>query len=384
MKNILIIDDNDHLALFLEKKLRNAGYEVVISFNGLQAINALADYTPDVIFCDYFLPNLNGDKLCKLIRKMEHLKDTYLVIMSAAASELNLDPISIGADALIAKGSFLETERHFFSALKEAENRSPKGQRQEIIGIDSVLPRQITKELLEKNSHLQAMLESLLEGIVEIYCGQIVYANASAVKILGKTQDQMLAGHLSELFEGEAKSQVESLIVSGPDASFIIDRIKTKQSEDRLLSIKKLPFPGDLDTVIFLITDITEKVHTETTLLDYHNHLEDLVRERTSDLKHANEMLQKAQKLEAVGTLAGGIAHDFNNILSVMVGYMELAQIETRPDSLQHYIQQALEASNRAKDIISQILVFSRQKEQERKPVLIAPIIKDEIGRAHV
>ncbi len=379
MKKILLIDDNDHLSTFLAKSLRDAGYDIVSCANGVAAIQTLADYTPDFIFCDYFLPNLNGDKLCRIIRKMGHLRDSHIVLMSAAASELSFDPAAVGADAFIAKGSFLDTERHILSFLNDVNNRGPHETKPEIIGIDTVIPRQITKELLGKNSHLQAMLESLLEGLVELYCGRIVYANAAAARILGRTQDQLLTLPLAELFEGEGASRVESLIAAGPGGTTGIDRIETIHAPESLLSMKKLPFQGDPDTVILLINDITEKVRTEKALLDYRNNLEELVRERTADLKQANEMLQKAQKLEAIGTLAGGIAHEFNNILGAMIGYMELAQLETHPDDLRYYVDQALHASQRAKDVVSQVLVFSRKKENRRKPIVAAAVVRDAV-----
>ncbi|MFA5183070.1 MAG: response regulator [Syntrophales bacterium] len=379
MKKILIIDDNEHLALYMGKKLRDAGHEVVTTSNGISALKTLADYAPDIIFCDYFLPNLNGDKLCQIIRRMEHLKDTYLVIMSAAASELEIDPSSIGADALIAKGSFKETEKHFFAAIEEAQTRQSGKQGQKIIGMDTVLPRRVTYELLEKKRHLQAILDSISEGIIEVYCGQIVYANPTTLKILRKTQDQLLTAPFATLFEGQARLQVEALLSSGPDNMDAIDKIVPGQKEDQILSIKRLPFQGDSDTIILLIADITEQVHVEQSLHNYRNHLESLVQERTSDLKRANEALQQIQKLEAIGTLAGGIAHDFNNMLSAMIGYMELAQINGNADKQRHYINQALKASNRAREIINQILIFSRHQEQERKPILVEPIIKEEI-----
>lgn len=380
MEKILIIDDNDHLASYMSGKLRDVGHEVVTAFNGISALKILADYAPDIIFCDYFLPNLNGDKLCQIIRKMEHLRDTYLVIMSAAASELNLDPASIGADALIAKGSFKDTEVHFFAAVEEANTRRSGQPSQEFIGIGKVFPRRMTTELLEKNRHLQAILDSIAEGIIEVYCGTIVYANPTALKILWKEQDQILALPLVTLFEGEAKLQVEALMSSGPGGSGAIDKIATKEREDRILSLKRLPFPGDSETIILMITDITERMEAVRSLHDYQNHLKSLVEERTSDLKRANETLQQIQKLEAIGTLAGGIAHDFNNMLTAMIGYMELAQINDNADKQRRYINQALEVSNRAKEVINQILIFSRHQEQERKPVLIAPIIKEEIN----
>ena len=380
MEKILIVDDNDHLARHLAERLQEAGHETITALNGMAALKVLADYTPDIIFCDYFLPNLNGDKLCRIIRRMGHLKDTFVVIMSAAASELDLDPAAMGADALIAKGSFQETERHIFAAVEDAARHRAGTKRQEIKGIDIVSPRRITRELLEKNRHLQTILDSISDGIAEVCSGQIVYANPAAQKILGQTQDQLLAVFLPDLFEQGRREEVSAIAAAGSGGADTVERIVPRDRPERLLSLKRLPFVGDGETVILLMTDITARVQAERSLQDYQDHLEALVEERTADLKQAHAMLQQVQKLEAIGTLAGGIAHDFNNILGVMVGYMELAQIGGVMDSLEgQYISKAIEVSSRAKDIINQILIFSRHQEQERKPVLLVPVVKEEV-----
>ena len=87
--------------------------------------------------------------------------------------------------------------------------------------------------------------------------------------------------------------------------------------------------------------------------------------------------LRQAQKMEAIGTLAGGIAHDFNNMLAAMMGYVELAKFKTTDVIIQPYMEQVLKACDRAKILIAQILTFSRQREQEKKPIVITPIIKE-------
>jgi PAS domain S-box-containing protein len=88
--------------------------------------------------------------------------------------------------------------------------------------------------------------------------------------------------------------------------------------------------------------------------------------------------LMRAQKLEAIGTLAGGIAHDFNNILSAIIGYSELAEDDLPADSPAHEsIKEVIKAGDRAKDLVKQILTFSRQMETERRPVKAHLIIKE-------
>ena len=88
--------------------------------------------------------------------------------------------------------------------------------------------------------------------------------------------------------------------------------------------------------------------------------------------------IQQAQKMEAIGTLAGGIAHDFNNILSPLIGYAEILKIDLPTDNpMQKYVDQILKAALRSKDLVTQILAFSRQKDTEMKPLSLQPIVKE-------
>lgn len=88
--------------------------------------------------------------------------------------------------------------------------------------------------------------------------------------------------------------------------------------------------------------------------------------------------LRQAQKMEALGTLAGGIAHDFNNILGIMAGYVEIALLDLgKDDPVGARLQEVLSASRRAKDLVQQIVAFSRRKETERRPLQIALVVKE-------
>ena len=91
--------------------------------------------------------------------------------------------------------------------------------------------------------------------------------------------------------------------------------------------------------------------------------------------------LAQAQKMESIGTLAGGIAHDFNNILSAVIGYTELSLIDIpKGSALQNNLQQVLKAGGRAKDLVRQILTFSRQRENELVPVKVSLIVNEALN----
>jgi signal transduction histidine kinase/CheY-like chemotaxis protein len=106
--------------------------------------------------------------------------------------------------------------------------------------------------------------------------------------------------------------------------------------------------------------------------------LEKKIEDRTKALAQSERQLQQVMKLQAIGTLAGGIAHDFNNILFPIVGYTELTMDDIPADSqARQNLEEILKATNRAKELVQQILTFSRQGGQERKPLQVQFLIKE-------
>ncbi|MBN1102942.1 MAG: PAS domain S-box protein [Deltaproteobacteria bacterium] len=98
--------------------------------------------------------------------------------------------------------------------------------------------------------------------------------------------------------------------------------------------------------------------------------------------KSIEDQLRQAQKMEAIGTLAGGIAHDFNNILGGIIGYTELAMMDESPDPdnrRYQYLSRLLEAGNRAKDLIQQILKFSKRDSAAMSAFSITPVVKESV-----
>ncbi len=111
-----------------------------------------------------------------------------------------------------------------------------------------------------------------------------------------------------------------------------------------------------------------------------YNHDLSVIRKTQQEKLNLEARLRHAQKMEAIGTLAGGIAHDFNNILGAILGYSELLLYRlAEGNPLRRDLLQIFQAGHRAKDLVRQILTFSRQSEQNRNLLDITPIVKETI-----
>ena len=102
------------------------------------------------------------------------------------------------------------------------------------------------------------------------------------------------------------------------------------------------------------------------------------LREAKETQKELEAKLYQAQKMESIGTLAGGIAHDFNNILSAITGYTDLALIHLDDNpKIKRYLEKVHQASFRARDLVHQILSFSRISDQGLKPMSVTYVVKE-------
>ena len=106
----------------------------------------------------------------------------------------------------------------------------------------------------------------------------------------------------------------------------------------------------------------------------------DRLMEETKERERAEEQLRHSQKMEALGTLSGGIAHDFNNILAAILGFTEMVHDDLPKDSREkHHLERVLQAGLRGRELIKQMLTFSRKTEQDKKRLLMSSVITESI-----
>lgn len=148
---------------------------------------------------------------------------------------------------------------------------------------------------------------------------------------------------------------------------------ESRELEDRLEELERT----HRATLNILEDFDSEKEKLRLLQLATMNILEDL-QEEMGRREKAEQQLRQAQKMEAIGTLAGGIAHDFNNILGAIVINSELALLNLPGGSdVRNNIELILKSGLRGKDLVRQMLLFSRRSEKKQERITLAPLIKE-------
>lgn len=237
---------------------------------------------------------------------------------------------------------------------------------------DDTRARLAEKKIRDSNARLQLAMESADEGLWEMDTVTLkMHFDDFCFAMLGF--ESTVAGNdhrrwwLTRIHQDDRPAVQKALhdIVSRPEEPLNIDfRLACKDGVYLWVNSRAKVIAnsttGDNQLVVGIQRDISKRITAQ------------------EEKKQLEIQLFQAQKMEAIGTLAGGIAHDFNNILTAVIGYAELSISETEKDSTLHNnLNEILVAGSRAKDLVRQILMFSRNTELDLRPIRLNSLIKE-------
>ena len=275
---VLVVDNDRVFLKLMEKLLAKAGHEVLTARDGLSALDIVKNISPDFIFIDYVMPNIDGGALCKILKKDRKLTNSFVVLLSAIAAEEWLECEGCQADAYIAKTPFQIMKKEILNVVYHPEWAREYCSSGKVIGIDAISPRAITKELLTSKKHYNSLLNKMSEGILELNAEyRIVYANPSALSIFDKPDYDILGLFLVDLFPEEQRRQVEFLVRNGPERYAGNEEDRVISFKNKFLALKSTVLEGSEGHCLFIIEDITDLKRIEISLRETNSFLNSLL-----------------------------------------------------------------------------------------------------------
>ena len=218
----------------------------------------------------------------------------------------------------------------------------------------------------------QARFQHLVEHVQEVFWialpdhSKLLYMSPRYETVWGRSCVSLFdhAHHLWDAVHPQDQEYVLTRIAEGKVTGFQAEfRIIRPDQSVRFIRAQTFPIRNDFGEVVRMAgvaEDMTEQKRVQDTLVK------------------TERQFRQSSRMEAIGTLAGGIAHDFNNILTAILGYTELGLASVPKDSrTQRNLQEVLTAGHRAKHLVLQILAFSRQSGQAKRPTPIHTVIQE-------
>ncbi|MCP4692715.1 MAG: response regulator [Desulfobacterales bacterium] len=194
--------------------------------------------------------------------------------------------------------------------------------------------------------------------LVDARTGRYINANQAAERLTGLTLAEIETRSTRDVLPGETGRTFRSAATLGRNIDLGEVEFSRPDGVKRVATLTAVPLRGEL--IVGFAHDITGRKRVE------------------EEKENLRSLLTRAQKMEAIGTLAGGIAHDFNNILQAILGWAELALMGLERDAPVRCNLEAIHQSGRrARDLVAQILAFSHGEEQIRTRVSIHLILKE-------
>ncbi|MBU1107282.1 MAG: response regulator [Candidatus Riflebacteria bacterium] len=345
LNRILIVEDEPDISDFLYETLSLSGYEVDQARDGIEGLDKIAVFRPNMVLLDIMMPKMNGLEVCRRIRADENLRSTRVIFITAKGSlEEKLEGFQAGANDFIVKPfsssellARIEAHLRLDSLARDLE-LSEKRYRQLIEhSPDGILLFSDEKKLLFVNSRFKSMISIKSESMEP------------------DTSINQLC-QISPLFK-----EIDKLISKVQETRMIVSRTVATNFQRHLpsvLEIRGIPseLPGSrMSMVQVVMRDVTEK----------HN---------------MDRILSRTEKINSLGILTAGIAHEINNPLTGISNAIQMLQKDTvSPQKRQEMLDLILNNISRITRIIEDLRVFSRQERLEADSFELVSIIEETI-----
>jgi len=388
---ILVVEDDEDSRVLLESALEINGYEMESATDGKKALVLARQNPPDLIISDILMPEMDGYSLCRAIKSDEQLRSTPFVFYTATYTDPKDKQLAmdLGATKFFVKPMEINTLLiEIKKILQEYKEKNEKFRKDCIkMEIDiqknytDVLARKLDKKVRQLEEEKQRLAKSekkyrcLVEALRDDYFfythdtnDLFTYISPSIQNVLGYTKEEFKAHYLTYLTDSPINNDVPSKTensIKGINQSTYEIEIFHKNGSIHRIEVTENPVldhHGAVQSVEGIAHDITKRILAEKELIK------------------TQERLQHAHKMEAIGTLAAGIAHDFNNILTPIFGFTEMIK-STLPEDSKAFrnTEFVLTAAKRAKELVHQILTFSRHTEDKKQTVYLQSLLKETI-----
>lgn len=365
---IMVVDDIPANLDLLNKILDNRGYRVRSFTNGRFALQSARADPPDLVLLDIRMPELDGFTLCRKLKEYPQTSDVPVIFISALnETEDKLKAFESGGVDYITK-PFQETE-------VLARVKTHIGLRHMQIHLENLVTERTSElqdayaDLCKSEIKYRGLFNDALDMIDIIdQSGRIIDANPVELQTLGYLREEYIGKPLLDIIHPDCAEQVEKILAAvfrGKDIHNYETALITKNGEQINVEVNMVPQFEENGAVVAaraIMRNIGDRKRKER------------------EHKELEKRLRQAQKMEAIGTLAGGIAHDFNNILSIIFGYIELAEEgASEPEIVRQHLEEAFMGCERARDLVRHILTFSRQGEQKKQVLKVSLIVKEAV-----
>lgn len=269
-KKILVIDNSPMYLEILRDALVGEGYAVITAKHGLEGLDRLHDQGPDLVITDLIMPWIDGERLCRYIKQEPALRSMPVILISGVGSELSRSWESLGPEAAVAKGPLAEFVPTVVKLVGDLLATNGKG-RPGLPGahLGGVQPRQIVRDLLDHRRHLEALLDALGAGVIEMdHGGRVSYINAAGLGLLGIPEQRALGRRAWEIFGEGAADRVGEAVTQAlaeaalPASPLVVERARRSFE----ISLGRLPVNGGKGGLSLAFKEVTAAVRREREL----------------------------------------------------------------------------------------------------------------------